>query len=103
MAASEVQAGLRAGAFELVRIEKRGQGVLDSLPRSEDEDVVAGMEADGGSQLVVVAFHAQRHGRVGRVAAGLSGGGRLGVPREVRHCRKGEAHSRPLAGGAVGS
>lgn len=37
MTATEAQAALRAIAFDLVRLEERCQGVLDSLPRSENE------------------------------------------------------------------
>lgn len=40
MTAAEVRAALRSIAFELVRLEERGQEVLDSVPRSEDEAVM---------------------------------------------------------------
>jgi hypothetical protein len=38
--ATQAQAALRAIAFDLVRLEERCQDVLDSQPRSENEDAM---------------------------------------------------------------
>lgn len=37
MTGAEAQAALRSIAFDLIRLEERGQEVLDNLPRSENE------------------------------------------------------------------